>query len=167
MTDKLLEIEELSVHFHTPEGVARAVDGVSFSLKTGETVGLVGESGCGKSVTSLSILGLIPSPPGRIAAGKIIFEGQNLLDLKAESLRKIRGHQVSMIFQEPMTSLNPVLPIGRQVAEPLMIHLGQSKAMIPRIDDCRIMLAIFLKVRKSLLSRENRLADTIRITQTG
>lgn len=128
MTDKLLEIEELSVHFHTPEGVARAVDGVSFSLKTGETVGLVGESGCGKSVTSLSILGLIPSPPGRIAAGKIIFEGQNLLDLKAESLRKIRGHQISMIFQEPMTSLNPVLPIGRQVAEPLMIHLGQSKA---------------------------------------
>lgn len=128
MTDKLLEIEELSVHFHTPEGVARAVDGLSFHLYSGETVGLVGESGCGKSVTSLSILGLIPSPPGRIESGKIVFSGQNLLDLSAESLRKIRGRQISMIFQEPMTSLNPVLPIGRQVAEPLMSHLGQSKA---------------------------------------
>ena len=128
MTDKLLEIEGLSVHFHTPEGVVRAVEDVSFYLKSGETVGLVGESGCGKSVTSLSILGLIPSPPGFIASGRIIFEGQNLLDLNAERLRKIRGQQISMIFQEPMTSLNPVLSIGRQVAEPLMIHHGKSKA---------------------------------------
>ena len=117
MNDKLLEIENLSVHFHTPEGVARAVDGVSFHLDAGETVGLVGESGCGKSVTSLSILGLIPSPPGRIESGKILFERQNLLDLDPESLRNIRGREISMIFQEPMTSLNPVLPIGRQVAE--------------------------------------------------
>jgi peptide/nickel transport system ATP-binding protein len=128
MNDKLLEIENLSVHFHIPEGVARAVDGISFHLAAGETIGLVGESGCGKSVTSLSILGLIPSPPGRIESGKIMFRRQNLLDLDLESLRKIRGRQISMIFQEPMTSLNPVLPIGRQVAEPLMIHQGLSKA---------------------------------------
>jgi oligopeptide/dipeptide ABC transporter ATP-binding protein len=103
------------------------VDGISFHLAAGETIGLVGESGCGKSVTSLSILGLIPSPPGRIESGKIMFSGQNLLDLDPESLRKIRGRQISMIFQEPMTSLNPVLPIGRQVAEPLMVHQGLSK----------------------------------------
>ncbi len=128
MGNKLLEIADLSVHFHTPEGIARAVDGVSFHLDTGETIGLVGESGCGKSVTSLSILGLIPSPPGKIEGGKIRFDGRNMLDLDEERLRRIRGHQISMIFQEPMTSLNPVLPIGRQVAEPLMVHQGLSRA---------------------------------------
>ena len=128
MSTRLLEIENLSVHFHTPEGIARAVDGVSFHLDAGETIGLVGESGCGKSVTSLSILGLIPSPPGEIESGKIKFDGHNLLDFEAERLRKIRGHEIAMIFQEPMTSLNPVLPIGRQVAEPLRIHQGLSKA---------------------------------------
>lgn len=128
MNDKLLEIENLSVHFHIPEGVARAVDGVSFNLAPGETIGLVGESGCGKSVTALSILGLIPTPPGKIEAGKIMFNGQNLLDLDRERLRKIRGREISMIFQEPMTSLNPVLSIGRQVAEPLMTHQGLSRA---------------------------------------
>jgi len=128
MNDKLLQIENLSVHFHIPEGIARAVDGVSFHLAAGETIGLVGESGCGKSVTALSILGLIPSPPGKIESGKIMFDGQNLLDLDRESLRKIRGRQISMIFQEPMTSLNPVLPIGRQVAEPLMVHQGLNRA---------------------------------------
>ncbi len=131
MKTRLLEIEDLSVHFHTPEGVARAVDGVGFHLDAGETVGLVGESGCGKSVTSLSILGLVSAPPGRIESGEIKFAGQNLLDLDAEGLRKIRGNQISMIFQEPMTSLNPVLPIGRQVAEPLMLHrrLGKNDAL--------------------------------------
>ncbi len=128
MGNKLLEIADLSVHFYTPEGIARAVDGVSFYLNAGETIGLVGESGCGKSVTSLAIIGLIPSPPGRIESGRIRFAGRNLRDLDAESLRKIRGHEISMIFQEPMTSLNPVLPIGRQVAEPLMVHQGLSKA---------------------------------------
>ena len=128
MSTRLLEIENLNVHFHTPEGVARAVDGVSFHLDAGETIGLVGESGCGKSVTSLSILGLIPSPPGEIESGKIKFNGHNLLNFDGERLRKIRGHEISMIFQEPMTSLNPVLPIGRQVAEPLMVHQGLSKA---------------------------------------
>ena len=128
MKDNLLDIEDLRVSFHTPEGVARAVDGVSFGLAPGETIGLVGESGCGKSVTSLSILGLIPSPPGKIESGRIRFNGQNLLDLDSESLRKIRGRHISMIFQEPMTSLNPVLPIGRQVAEPLMVHQGLNRA---------------------------------------
>jgi peptide/nickel transport system ATP-binding protein len=128
MKNRLLEITDLSVHFHTPEGIVRAVDGVSFHLDAGETIGLVGESGCGKSVTSLSILGLIPSPPGKIEGGKIRFADQNLLDLDNEQLRKIRGQKISMIFQEPMTSLNPVLPIGRQVAEPLVVHQGLNRA---------------------------------------
>ncbi len=128
MNNRLLDIQDLSVHFHLPEGIARAVDGVSLHLDAGETIGLVGESGCGKSVTALSILGLIAAPPGRIAAGKIIFNGQNLLNYGDEDLRKIRGREIAMIFQEPMTSLNPVLPIGRQVAEPLMVHQGLDKA---------------------------------------
>jgi oligopeptide/dipeptide ABC transporter ATP-binding protein len=128
MNDKLLDIEALRVSFHLPEGIARAVDGVSFDLAAGETLGLVGESGCGKSVTALSILGLVPSPPGRIEAGRIQFEEQNLLGLDAERLRRIRGRDIAMIFQEPMTSLNPVLPIGRQVAEPLMIHKALSRS---------------------------------------
>ncbi|MFH1932494.1 MAG: ABC transporter ATP-binding protein [Pseudomonadota bacterium] len=125
--EKFLEIDNLSVQFHTPEGVARAVDDVSFNLARGETLGLVGESGCGKSVTALSILGLIPSPPGRIKSDRILFEGRNLLDLDGEEIRQVRGQEISMIFQEPMTSLNPVLPIGRQVAEPLMVHKGITK----------------------------------------
>jgi oligopeptide/dipeptide ABC transporter ATP-binding protein len=128
MNKKLLDIKDLAVHFHLPEGIARAVDGVSFHLDTGETIGLVGESGCGKSVTALSILGLIPSPPGRIESGRIIFNGQDLLHLNGEGLRKIRGRDIAMIFQEPMTSLNPVLSIGRQVAEPLMVHQGLGKS---------------------------------------
>ena len=125
--EKLLEIDNLSVRFHTPEGVARAVDEVSFDLARGETLGLVGESGCGKSVTALSILGLISSPPGQTNADGIVFEGRNLINLDSEGLRQVRGREISMIFQEPMTSLNPVLPIGRQVAEPLMVHKGVTK----------------------------------------
>ena len=128
MLQNLLQIEDLSVGFHLPEGVVRAVDKVSLNLARGETLGLVGESGCGKTVTSLSILGLVPSPPGRIEAGCIQFDGQNLLDMDIERLRQIRGRDISMIFQEPMTSLNPVLSIGRQVAEPLMIHKGLSRS---------------------------------------
>jgi oligopeptide/dipeptide ABC transporter ATP-binding protein len=128
MSASLLEVEALSIGFHTPEGFARAVDRVSFDLGRGETLGIVGESGCGKTVTSLSILGLIPSPPGSIENGEIRFEGRNLLALDPESLRRIRGSEISMIFQEPMTSLNPVLPIGRQVAEPLIVHQGLDRA---------------------------------------
>ncbi len=128
MHPKLLKIKDLSINFHLPEGIARAVDGVSLNLAAGETLGLVGESGCGKSVTALSILGLIPSPPGRIDAGRIRFEDQDLLALDASRLRQIRGRDISMIFQEPMTSLNPVLPIGRQVAEPLRVHKALAKS---------------------------------------
>jgi len=128
MPQNILNIENLSVRFHLPEGVVRAADRVSFDLASGETLGLVGESGCGKSVTSLSILGLIPSPPGQIEANCIQFEGQYLLEVNEERLRQIRGRDISMIFQEPMTSLNPVLSIGRQVAEPLMIHKGLTRS---------------------------------------
>ena len=111
MVASLLNIKNLSVHFHTPEGTLRAVDGVDFALGEGETLGLVGESGCGKSVTSLSILGLIPSPPGEIASGEIYFNGKELIHLHPERLRRIRGRDIAMIFQEPMTALNPVLSI--------------------------------------------------------
>ena len=128
MNHRLMEIEDLCVDFDTPEGIARAVDEVSFHIDTGETLGLVGESGCGKSVTSLSILGLIPTPPGRISSGRIRFENRDLLSLDKETLRKTRGRDISMIFQEPMTSLNPVLTIGRQVAEPLMVHQNLPKS---------------------------------------
>jgi oligopeptide/dipeptide ABC transporter ATP-binding protein len=128
MQQNILKIEDLSVRFHLPEGVVRAVDNVSFDMARGETLGLVGESGCGKSVTSLSILGLVPSPPGRIETGRIQFEDQDLLGMDIDRLRQIRGRDISMIFQEPMTSLNPVLSIGRQVAEPLMVHKGLARS---------------------------------------
>ncbi|MCB2145144.1 MAG: ABC transporter ATP-binding protein [Deltaproteobacteria bacterium] len=128
MSDALLDIRGLSVHFHTPEGVGRAVESVSLSIAPGETLGLVGESGCGKSVTTLAVVGLVPSPPGRIVAGEIRFQGRDLLKADPESLRRIRGREIGMIFQEPMTALNPVLTIGRQVAEPLVAHLGMSRS---------------------------------------
>jgi peptide/nickel transport system ATP-binding protein len=123
----LLEVEELKTYFFTRDGVVRAVDGVSFSVARGETLAIVGESGCGKSVTSLSILRLIASPPGRTVAGRVLFEGRDLLELSEPEMRKIRGDAISMIFQEPMTSLNPVLTIGRQIAEVLMLHRGLSR----------------------------------------
>ncbi|MEE8290528.1 MAG: ABC transporter ATP-binding protein [Candidatus Tectomicrobia bacterium] len=130
-TETLLELRNLKTHFHTPEGVVKAVDGVSYALQAGETLGVVGESGCGKSVTALSILGLIPQPPGQIFGDGIYFEGQDLTQLPGNELRKIRGNQISMIFQEPMTSLNPVLTIGFQIAEAIMRHqgLGQRDAI--------------------------------------
>jgi peptide/nickel transport system ATP-binding protein len=123
----LLEIDTLQTHFRTPDGVNRAVDGVSFSIDAGETLAVVGESGCGKSVTAMSILRLIPDPPGKIA-GSIRFEGRNLLECSAAEMRAIRGNEISMIFQEPMTSLNPVLTIGRQIGETLRLHQGLSRA---------------------------------------
>jgi peptide/nickel transport system ATP-binding protein len=123
----LLEVEGLKTWFYTRDGVVRAVDGVSFDVQPGETVAMVGESGCGKSVTSLSILRLIASPPGRTIAGRITFEGRDLLALPEEEMRKVRGNEISMIFQEPMTSLNPVLTIGRQIAETLTVHRGLSR----------------------------------------
>jgi peptide/nickel transport system ATP-binding protein len=125
----LLEVENLQTHFRTPEGVNRAVDGVSFAVEAGETVAIVGESGCGKSVTANSILRLVPQPPGSIA-GAIRFEGRDLLELSEPAMRKVRGDDISMIFQEPMTSLNPVLTIGRQIAEPLRLHQGLNRKQV-------------------------------------
>src|SRR5882757_1604751 len=122
----LLEVENLQTHFRTPDGVNRAVDGVSFHVDEGETLAVVGESGCGKSVTANSILRLIPEPPGRIA-GVIRFQGTDLLKLDEPAMRKIRGKDISMIFQEPMTSLNPVLSIGRQLGETLRLHQGLNR----------------------------------------
>ncbi len=129
-TDKtapLLRVDGLQTHFHTRDGVVRAVDGVSFDVHAGETLAVVGESGCGKSVTAMSILRLLPMPPARIVAGRIEFEGRNLLDLSEAEMRHVRGNLISMIFQEPMTSLNPVLTIGRQTAEALVLHRGLSQ----------------------------------------
>jgi len=123
----LLEIEGLKTHFFTRDGIVRAVDGVSFSVAPGETLAVVGESGCGKSVTSLSVLRLIASPPGRIVEGRITFQGQDLLELSEREMRDIRGNEISMIFQEPMTSLNPVLTIGRQISETLTLHRGLTQ----------------------------------------
>jgi oligopeptide/dipeptide ABC transporter ATP-binding protein len=125
--EPLLEIDELKTWFFTRDGVVRAVDGISFSVAPGETLALVGESGCGKSVTSLSILRLIASPPGRTVAGRVMFEGRDLLELSEPEMRRIRGDAISMIFQEPMTSLNPVLTIGHQIAEVLVLHRGLSR----------------------------------------
>jgi oligopeptide transport system ATP-binding protein len=123
----ILKVEDLVTRFNTPEGTVYAVNGVSFELAEGETLGVVGESGCGKSVTMLSVLQLIPSPPGQIIRGKAIFHDSDLLHLVPEEIRHVRGAQIAMIFQDPMTSLNPVITIGKQVSEPLMLHLGMSK----------------------------------------
>jgi oligopeptide/dipeptide ABC transporter ATP-binding protein len=122
VSETLLEIRDLHTHFFTEEGVVRAVDGISFDVRAGETLAVVGESGSGKSVTSLSILRLIPSPPGRIVSGSIRFRGRDLLQLSPEAMRRIRGREISMIFQEPMTSLNPVYSCGEQIMEALMLH---------------------------------------------
>ncbi len=123
---KLLEVKNLQTHFLTRGGVVRAVDGVSWDVEEGETVALVGESGCGKSVTALSIMRLVAPPAGQIVGGQIVFKGRDLLTLGEEEMRRVRGREIGMIFQEPMTSLNPVLTIGRQLTEGLEIHLGMS-----------------------------------------
>ena len=122
--EPLLSIEELKTYFYTDDGVAKAVDGVSYAIKPGETLGVVGESGCGKSVTAMSILKLVPTPPGKYVGGKILFKGENLLEKSEEQMRKIRGNEVSVIFQEPMTSLNPVFRVGDQIGESLRLHQG-------------------------------------------
>ncbi|WP_119422812.1 ABC transporter ATP-binding protein [Desertibaculum subflavum] len=124
----VLTVDDLQTVFYTRAGMVRAVDRVSFALKAGETLAIVGESGCGKSITALSLLRLIPDPPGRIVGGKVVLEGTDLLSLSEPAMRKVRGNRVSMIFQEPMTSLNPVLTVGRQISQALMMHQGMSKA---------------------------------------
>jgi peptide/nickel transport system ATP-binding protein len=123
----LLEVNDLQTWFLTRDGVTRAVDGVSFTIAAGETLAIVGESGCGKSVTALSLMRLLPSPPAQIVAGDIRFMGRGLLDLNEREMRDIRGNEIAMIFQEPMTSLNPVMTIGRQIAETLVAHKGLSR----------------------------------------
>src|SRR5438034_7621869 len=131
----LLEVQNLQTHFRTPEGINRAVDGVSFHVDEGETLAIVGESGCGKSVTAMSLMRLIPEPPGRIA-GSVRFQGKDLLRLSEPEMRAIRGNDISMIFQEPMTSLNPVLTIGRQIGETLTLHQGlERKAALGKAVD--------------------------------
>ena len=127
MTDLLLNVQGLETQFRTREGIVHAVNGVSFGLKEGETLGIVGESGCGKSVTVMSMLRLIPNPPGRVVAGTAMYQSKDLLKVSDDEMRHIRGSQISMIFQDPMTSFNPVLTIGRQVTEPLETHMGMSK----------------------------------------
>jgi len=124
----LLEVNDLRTYFDTEDGVVKAVDGISFRLKRGETLGIVGESGSGKSVTNLSIIRLIPDPPGRIVGGEVVFNGQDILLLSGKEVRKIRGRRIAMIFQDPMTSLNPFLKISRQLMEMTQLHLGHTKA---------------------------------------
>ncbi|NRG45842.1 ABC transporter ATP-binding protein [Bacillus sp. CRN 9] len=123
----ILEVKGLKTYFTTKKGISKAVDGIDFVLNKGETLGIVGESGCGKSMTSLSILRLIPSPPGKIAGGSILFKGKDLVTLPESEMRKVRGNDISMIFQEPMTSLNPVIPVGEQIAEAIRLHQKLAK----------------------------------------
>lgn len=127
MAKDLVEFKDLKTYFYTEDGIVQAVDGVSFKIRQGETVGVVGESGCGKSVTAMSLMRLIPNPPGKIIAGEILFEGKNILELSDDKMREIRGNDISVIFQEPMTSLNPVFTIGDQIDEVLMLHQNMNK----------------------------------------
>ncbi len=139
----LLEVDNLKTYFYTRDGVVRAVDGVSFTVYPGETLAIVGESGCGKSVTSLSILRLIAEPPGKIVNGRLMFQGRDLIGLSEDAMRKVRGNEISMIFQEPMTSLNPVLTIGRQIGEALMLHRGMTRARaLKRAEDMLTLVNI-------------------------
>lgn len=143
MAEVILNVENLHTEFRTEGGVVKAVDDVSFQVRTGETFALVGESGCGKSVTALSIMGLIPNPPGEITSGKIEFDGVDLLKLRGREIRAIRGSKIGMIFQEPMSSLNPVLTIRSQLAEPLKIHMNLSdKAASDRAQELIDMVGI-------------------------
>jgi peptide/nickel transport system ATP-binding protein len=141
MAERLLDVKNLKTYFFTDEGVVRAVDGVDLYIDKGETLGVVGESGCGKSVTALSIMKLIPQPPGRIVEGNITYDGSNLVDLPPNRMRKIRGKEISMIFQEPMTSLNPVFTVGEQIAEAIRLHegLGRREAMAKTVDMLKLV----------------------------
>jgi oligopeptide transport system ATP-binding protein len=128
MADHLLEVDDLKMYFHTRDGVVKAVDGVSYTLDRGETLGVVGESGSGKSVTALTLMGLVPMPPGRVEGGDVWFKGRSLITMKDEDLRSIRGNEISMIFQDPMTSLNPVYRVGRQIGESVRVHKKATAA---------------------------------------
>lgn len=128
--ENILEVNNLKTYYATDAGTARAVDGVSFSIRRNMTLGVVGESGCGKSVTALSIMRLVPDPPGYFAGGEIIWKGRDLLQLKEEEMRRVRGNEIAMIFQEPMTSLNPVFTCGDQITEQLMLHTGADRKAV-------------------------------------
>ena len=141
MAERLLDVKNLKTYFFTDEGVVRAVDGIDLHIDHSETLGVVGESGCGKSVTALSIMKLIPQPPGKIIEGEIFYNGKNLVDMPANQMRKIRGKEISMIFQEPMTSLNPVFTCGEQIAEALRLHegLGRRAAMDKTVEMLKLV----------------------------
>jgi oligopeptide transport system ATP-binding protein len=141
VAERVLDVRDLRTHFVTDEGVVPAVDGVSFYVDAQETLGIVGESGCGKSVTSLSVMRLIPSPPGRIVGGEVLFGGRDLLKLPVDAMRQIRGKDIAMIFQEPMTSLNPVYTIGNQIAEAVMLHqnVGKREAWARAVEMLRLV----------------------------
>src|SRR5512145_935500 len=126
MAERLLDIKGLKTHFFTEEGVVRAVDGIDLHIDKGETLGVVGESGCGKSVTALSVMRLIPMPPGKIEGGRILFDGEDLVRVPESRMRQVRGGKIGMIFQEPMTSLNPVFTVGDQIEEAVRLHLKLS-----------------------------------------
>ena len=146
----LLDVRDLRTYFYTKKGVVKAVDGISYSIKRGESLGLVGESGCGKSVSALSLMRLIPSPPGKIENGEAIFNGVDLFRLPLKQMRKIRGNKISMIFQDPMTSLNPVLTVGDQVAETISLHqdLDRNEVLQKVID--------YFTAKRRLLNKDNR-----------
>jgi peptide/nickel transport system ATP-binding protein len=141
MAERLLDIKGLKTHFFTEEGVVRAVDGVDLHIDKGETLGVVGESGCGKTVTALSVMKLIPMPPGKIVQGQMLYEGRDLVTLPPAQMRKVRGKEISMVFQEPMTSLNPVFTIGEQIAEAIRLHegLGRRAAMDKTVDMLKLV----------------------------
>ncbi len=126
-SDVILKVENLKTYFNTDDGIVKAVDGISFELHKGETLGIVGESGCGKSVSNLSVMKLIPSPPGKIMAGKALLAGENIFDMSSDEVRRLRGNRISMIFQDPMTSLNPFLRISTQIVETIRLHQGLEK----------------------------------------
>ncbi len=142
MDNKLIDVKNLKTYFYTDAGVVKAVDDVSFSIEQGKTLGIVGESGCGKSITSLSIMQLVETPPGKIAGGEIIYRGENLLEKTPDEMRKIRGKKIAMIFQEPMTSLNPVFTVGQQIIEAITIHeagISKQQAREKAIDMLRMV----------------------------
>ena len=141
MADLLLQVKDLKTYFYTDDGVVKAVDSVDFIIKKGKTLGMVGESGCGKSVTALSVLRLIQEPPGKIVSGEICFKGEELLKKTPEEMRKVRGNDISMIFQEPMTSLNPVYTIGEQISEAIILHqkLDKEKALKKTVEMLRLV----------------------------
>lgn len=141
MSNTLVEFKNLKTHFFTEDGVVKAVDDVSFKIKQGETIGVVGESGCGKSVTAMSLMRLIPNPPGEIVGGDIIFDGKSILNISEDEMREIRGNSISVIFQEPMTSLNPVFTVGQQISEVIILHqkLDKQQAEKKSIDMLKLV----------------------------